>query len=144
MDGDEQVPILERIIGDDQQDAGGRINAAYGLATRGHASGIEFLIEQSESDSLPADLKPVILPTIVMLADKVPPESILPFLNAQVLPDASVDRLYLCIGALGKVGDRSSLDALEAIVASGQPGSIKDQAKKVINEIEGYTRYEVR
>lgn len=137
MGSRDAIPSLERALGD-AADWGARVNAAYGLAKLGERSGRDFLIESYRGGGMPALV--VIGPMAEIGATEFSAE-LRPLIGNA---GAEIGFRLAAISCAAKAGDRDALPALEAAIASTDaPESLKEAAKRAVNEIRGEEVYPV-
>lgn len=129
---EQDAPLLERIVNDQQMDQGARINAAYGLARIGRDAGLDYLIEASRGGD--PMLRMASLGAVLTLDNP----RIAPLAREQLtLPDVDVGMRVLAIQALGRIRDQAALPLLERIVSGSYPESLKEEARAAIQRILG-------
>jgi len=139
MNHKDAVPSLERAM-NEGADWGVRANAAYGLAKLGEKSGSDYLL------AMWRDKKDPMAPMVALgaLADVGSPE-----FSAELRPligDPAKDlgaRLQAMLCA-AKAKDKDAIPMLEGVIASPDATeSLKDAARKAVNEITGEARHKV-
>jgi HEAT repeat protein len=133
------IPALERAM-NEPTDWGVRANAAYGLAKLGEKSGTDHLLAMWRSKDDP--MAPLV--ALGAMADVGSPE-----FSAELRPligdgAAEVGARFAAIGCATKAKDRDALPALETAIASPDtPDSVKEAARRAVNEITGEKRHAV-
>jgi hypothetical protein len=122
-------PLQEAMTAD--QDWGVRVNSAYGVAKLGRQDGLTMLQDAYTSADTPAIYRAGILGG---LADVAAPSTAPLF--RKILSDTKDETfLLLAIGALAKMKDEASRPDLERVASSELPETIREAAKKALQQI---------
>ena len=115
----------------DDTDWGVRVNSAYGLAKLQKEDGLRILRDAYESSETPAEYRLAILGG---LADVAAP-STAPLFRRILSDTKDASYLLMSIGALEKMKDVESINALQQVVNSTQPEMVKQAATRAIESI---------
>ncbi len=140
MGAREAIPALEAAI-HDAEDWGVRANSAYGLAKLGEACGVEALAAMYESKDADAATKVAIFMGMVDVGSP----AFAPAFRKEIENEANEYgvRLMAIMGA-GKAKDTEALPLLEHVIDdAAEQDSLKDAAKKAVNDIRGEEVYKI-
>ncbi len=124
-----EAPLRRAMTAD--ADLGVRVNSAYGLAKLGREDGRRMLEEAYLSAGTPPEYR---VPILSGLVDVAAPASA-PIFRRILTDTKELSYLLLAITALGKMKDTDSLASLQTLSVSDSPETVRQAAKKAIDEI---------
>lgn len=132
----EALPDLMRAMKEDK-DWGVRVNSAYGAAKMGEKTAIPALVKAYEDPAHSPIERYQVLAGVADVAD----DSTAPLFRDLLSTSKDDSTLFLAIGVVQKLNDKSSLAPLQAIIQGSGSSLIKDPAKKAYNAIYGQEVY---
>jgi hypothetical protein len=124
-----EAPLRAAMSGD--ADWGVRVTAAYGVAKLGHDDALTMLRDAYTSPDTPAEYR---LGILGGLADVAAP-STAPLFRKMLSDTKDETYLLVAIGALAKMKDQASRPDLERVASSGLPETIREAARKALDEL---------
>jgi len=140
MEGDQMVPALEAALSKDKEDWGVKMNAAFGLAKRNNAAGVDFLLDTVKDDKSSGQIRGAAERSLFYLK----PKRALPYFYEKLTGKELAYRAAsaTAIGDIVEKGDQAAQKALRSLIEGvGEAEMVVIAAKKAYNKVAGGNVY---